>query len=382
MFVIGGESEAGVIPHGNGENNVARENHGFYADFGQDFYHDGRENHDDHGARTQDETGIRGGVAVEALQDLRNQDGRAEERESKQEIVEIGDGEIAFAEKAQLHDGIGMAPLSDGGDKQSGDGDGEEDDDEITFEPVFGLAAVENDFQASESESDKEDAEAVDFEFAVAAGGFDFARELGRVGDELARQQERDDADRDVDEKDPAPAPIVGDPSTERRANGGGGDDGHAVESEGGGALLRREGVDQDGLLDRGEAATADSLENAEEDKEREAGSDAAEERAYGKEEHADHVIAFAAKDAAEPGGKGEDNGVGNEVAGEDPGAFVIADGEAAGDVGEGDVGDGGVEELHEGGQRDRECDDPGIDGSSRRARSGGPDRDRFGDGG
>jgi hypothetical protein len=48
----------------------------------------------------------------------------------------------------------------------------------------------------------------------------------------------------------------------------------------------------------------------------------------------------------------GKDDGVGDQVAGEDPGAFVGAGAERAGDVGQGDVGDGGVEHFHEGGAR------------------------------
>jgi hypothetical protein len=63
-----------------------------------------------------------------------------------------------------------------------------------------------------------------------------------------------------------------------------------------------------------------------------------------------------------EPVGGGEDDGVGDEVAGEDPGGFVVGGGERAGDVGERDRGDGGVEHLHEGGEHDGRGDEPGIE--------------------
>ena len=69
------------------------------------------------------------------------------------------------------------------------------------------------------------------------------------------------DADGNVDEENPAPAPVIGDPSAERRADGRRGDDRHAVEREGGGAFRGGKRVDEDCLLDRREAAAADSLQ-------------------------------------------------------------------------------------------------------------------------
>ena len=110
------------------------------------------------------------------------------------------------------------------------------------------------------------------------------------------------------------------------------------------------------------EAAAADALQDAREQHDVERGGDAAEERGDGEEGDAGHVVVLAAEDAGEPRGHGQDDGVGDEVGGEDPGDFVIGAAEAAGDVGQGDVGDGGVEQLHEGGEGDGERDDPGID--------------------
>ena len=63
-----------------------------------------------------------------------------------------------------------------------------------------------------------------------------------------------------------------------------------------------------------------------------------------------------------EPVGGGKDDGVGDEVAGEHPGGFVGGGGERAGDVGQRDGGDGGVEHLHEGGEHDRGGDEPRVD--------------------
>ena len=90
-------------------------------------------------------------------------------------------------------------------------------------------------------------------------------------------------------------------------------------------------------------------------------GGEAAEQRGNGEQEDAGHVKALAAHAVGDPAADGQDHGVGDQVAGEDPGGLTEAGGEGAADVGHGDVGDGGVERLHEGGHGDGEGDDPGI---------------------
>ena len=49
-----------------------------------------------------------------------------------------------------------------------------------------------------------------------------------------------------------------------------------------------------------------------------------------------------------------QDDRVGDQIGGHHPGRFVLADAHAAGDIGQRDIGDGGVEHLHEGGERDQ----------------------------
>ena len=58
----------------------------------------------------------------------------------------------------------------------------------------------------------------------------------------------------------------------------------------------------------------------------------------------------------------GQHDGVGHQVAGQHPGALIGAGAQRAGDMGQGHVGDGGVEHLHEGRQRHGHGDQPGID--------------------
>ena len=103
------------------------------------------------------------------------------------------------------------------------------------------------------------------------------------------------------------------------------------------------------------------ALQDAGDDQQRQRGGEAAEQRADGEHRHAGHVEALAPEAVGEPAGDGQDDGAGHQVAGEHPGGFFLAGAERAGHVGQGDVGDGGVEHLHEGRQRDRKRDQPGI---------------------
>ncbi len=153
--------------------------------------------------------------------------------------------------------------------------------------------------------------------------------------DEAIGEEQGEKADGDVDEEDPAPVVVVGDPAAEDRTDGGRGDDGDGVEGEGRGAFGGWEGVDENGLFDWRETAATDALEDAGDEHDAEGRCNAAEERSDGEEGDAGHVVVLAAEDAGEPGGHGEDDGVGDEVGGEDPGYFVVRAAEASGDVGE-----------------------------------------------
>lgn len=122
------------------------------------------------------------------------------------------------------------------------------------------------------------------------------------------------------------------------------------------------EGVGEDGLLRGCETPAADALQDAAEDQNRQRGCEAAQGGADAEQRYADHVELLAPDEGRHIGAGREDDGVGDEVGGQHPGGFVLGRAETAGDMGQGDVGDGGVEHLHERGQCDRHGDDPGVD--------------------
>ncbi len=133
--------------------------------------------------------------------------------------------------------------------------------------------------------------------------------EVRRVFDHAVGEPEGEDADGDVDEEDPVPVEVVGDPAAEGRANGGRDDDGHAVDGEGLTTFFDRECVGEDGLFAGCEASAACSLEDSGDDEQREGVGDAAEKRADGEDDDAGHVKAFATEAVGEPARDGQDDG-------------------------------------------------------------------------
>src|SRR6267143_3357227 len=171
-----------------------------------------------------------------------------------------------------------MSPLPKRGRNQRHSRDRKKQNNEAALEPILGLAAIEDNLQAREAEGYQNNPEAINPKPAAFTGSFDFARELGRVGNEPVRHNQRHDPDGNIDKEDPPPTPVVRDPPTERRADHRGSHDGHAVESKGRGSLLRRECVHENGLLHRSEATASDALQNAKENEPAQGGSQTAQQ--------------------------------------------------------------------------------------------------------
>src|SRR4030095_1890132 len=137
----------------------------------------------------------------------------------------------------------------------------EKDLNEAAREPIFALALVEDDLHAAEAEADQSDADVVD-----AKTLFDLsALHVGRITHEQRREQQRENADRNVDVKNPPPGKIVSNPAAEARADGRRDDDSNAVHGECHAALLRGKCVVENGLFAWLQTAAADPLQNAEE---------------------------------------------------------------------------------------------------------------------
>ncbi len=185
----------------------------------------------------------------------------------------------------------------------------------------------------------------------------------GRVLHQDAVGDHRQDPDGDVDEEDPAPVQVLDQVAAERRPEHGRHHGRHGGHPEGRPALGGRERVENDRLLARLQAAAEEALHQAEHDDLAQALRDAAQEGRHREHRDADQEVALAPDRVGEPAGDGQDDAVGDEIGGERVGRLVARGGERPRDVGQRHVDDRGVEDLHEGGERHRDGDQPGVVG-------------------
>src|ERR1700733_13720993 len=147
--------------------------------------------------------------------------------------------------------GIFVMPLPDADGDERDHADDGHDDDEVGAEPIVALAFIEHDLHGAQAQGEQAQADVVNAE----AGAF-LLLHVGRIADQHVGQNQRNDADGNIDEENPAPIEIVGDPSAERGTDRRGQHDRHP-------AFTRFESVGKNGLFAGLQAAAADSLQYA-----------------------------------------------------------------------------------------------------------------------
>ncbi len=307
--------------------------------------------HGGHPSGTQHDPGPGGREAQHVLHEQRQDDERGVEAEVGHEGEQHAARELGQLEQGEVHEGIvrGEAAPDEEGEPQ-----GREPGIELHLvgrEPVQPLAAVEEELQAAQAHGDAGEAPAVD-----AALGL---RQVGRILQEGGGQEEGHQAHRHVDPVDPGPAPVVRDPAAHQGAEDGAEDHADGEDRRGHALLLLGEGLHGDGLAHGHHGAAGEPLDDPEEDLGPEARREAAGEAGQGEGGQAEEVEALAPEVAAQPARDGQDDGVGHQVAGDDPGDLLGPGGVGPLHVGQGDVHHRGVEHLHEGAQHRGERDDP-----------------------
>ena len=230
-------------------------------------------------------------------------------------------------------------------------------DDEVRAEPVFLLSLVKHDLESANGEGQQAEPDSVNASECLA-----HALEVGRIFNDAAGENDRQNAHRNIEEEDPAPGVVVGDPAADGRSDGRSDDDGHAVDGEGDAPFFGRKSVGQDGALAGLQAAAGRALKDAEDDQQSQRVGKPATERKEGEGDDATHVEALAADAVGDPAADGENDGVRDQVRSENPGRLVVACAERPGDVRKGNVGNRGIERFHECGERDSEGDNPRIE--------------------
>src|SRR5207248_3975779 len=98
-------------------------------------------------------------------------------------------------------------------------------------EPVFLLTFIENDLEGSDAEGNQGEAGVIDVRFCVTDALL-LPLQIWRIFDQPMSEKQRQNADRDVDEEDPVPAIVIGNPASYSGANGWRDHDRHAINGE------------------------------------------------------------------------------------------------------------------------------------------------------
>ena len=260
---------------------------------------DDRHQEDDREAsERQDLAGELRGVPEKQLQKLRDQDDAAVEDCAEREHERRRDCKVAIFEQPQIDHGMRLPPLPEDEHDQQRDRHDRQDDDLPRGEPVMPLARVGHHLKRSKRDPDHGEAHEID---ALAGRLFTGPDQMGRIFDHPVRQVQREHADGNVHEEDPAPREVIRDVSPKRRADGWRQHHGHAVHGKRHPALLRGKGVGEDGLFAWRQPAAADALQHAEEDEQAERRSEPAQKAAGREQRHARHVEILPAESLGKP---------------------------------------------------------------------------------
>src|SRR5580700_2277428 len=158
----------------------------------------------------------------------------------------------------QIDDGILVLPFPEDDEDYRGCGYQRENHDEVRFEPIVALALVEDNLQGSEAKGNETETDVIDFGFAELA-----ALEIRRILNKPRSQQKGENPDGNVDEKNPAPGEVVGDPAAERGADRRSAHHCDAVNGKGHATLGGWKSIGEDGLLAGLQTASSSTLQHA-----------------------------------------------------------------------------------------------------------------------
>ena len=276
------------------------------------------------------------------------------------------DGEVAVAEDGQVEDRLARSARGSRS-RRAPTATTAERHDQPRVEPVLALAAVEHELQAAEAQHHEDEPDV-----SMRPGRRRWASRTGTRWPGGSRQP-----DGDVDVEDPAPRPVVGDPPARPSGRRSGPARCRCPTPPSPCRAAASGKISQSTAWTMGitgppprpcrmRIATRNSTLGAMPERNELAGED------HG----ADQEEPPAAEHGGEPARGGQHDGVGGEIGGQHPGDLLHAGRERALDVGQGHVGDPGVQDLQHGDQHHREGDRPAMAGRER-PRFLSPDADR-----
>ena len=192
------------------------------------------------------------------LRELRLEHGVGVQHAAHQHHEKATDGKVSEAEEPQIDQRIFLPPLPH---KETDDTDDEqhsEGADERRGEPVVFFALVQHDLQAAHRKGQERQPHVIHVAQARWIG-----LDPRRIFDQARDQNEGQDAYGNIDEENPSPGEVVGDPAARRGPDGGREHSDQAVKRESLAALVRLKRVGHDGLRHGLHAAAEHALQHA-----------------------------------------------------------------------------------------------------------------------
>ena len=217
----------------------------------------------------------------------------------------IGRREGPVGEQVQVDDRVLARPLPVDEKQQGSRRDDRQYHDEVRFEPVFALAFIQDNLQRAQAHRHQAEPDVIDFRFRKL-----LALHEGRVLDQARGQDQGKNADGNIQEEDPAPGEVVGDPAAQSGADGRRQHHREAIDREGHAAFCGRKRIRQDGLFAGLQAAAPRALQYAEQNQHAQVRRQPAQERTDGEDGHAAHVETLASNDGRNPAAQRQDDGV------------------------------------------------------------------------
>ena len=172
--------------------------------------------------------------------------------------------EVAILQQLQIHNRIRVPPFPPHKECQRDQGQHEGHGDVAIAKPVLFLTLIEDEFQAANADCHQAQPDSID-----GVGFRSFLHQVRRILHHVVAEQQGNDADRQVDEEDPMPIEVVGDPAAQRRTDRGCGHHCHAIEGECLASLFHRKRVREDGLFAGSQSSTAKTLQDPGQNKKR-----------------------------------------------------------------------------------------------------------------
>ena len=206
-------------------------------------------------------------------------------------------------------------------------------------------------FDQREDQGDDGEAEQADADEIVLQ-----CRMAGSPGDQVPAGDDREDAERDVDQEDRTPVEIEEVGADQQAADDRAGDGGEAgtqtEQRESLALFFGREGDLGNGEHLRGHAGAGEALQHPRHDQPLDRGREAAKGRGEREGGNTDEEHAGAADDVAEPPERQEAEREAQDIGGDDPFDLGRVGAEVLLQAGQGYVDDGDVDEIHEAGEQ------------------------------